>query len=87
MKRSHEKEFGRSSGWIFLDSANKLFLSARARVCGDQKNPKSLIKFDKNKIFFDKSNKGLKMVTNKIKNKKFISKKILMNVYSKKAQN
>lgn len=57
--KSHEKEMGRSSGWIFLDAAHHLFTNARLRVYGDKINDKILIKNDKQKLIFNKENKGL----------------------------
>jgi hypothetical protein len=65
IRRSHEKELGRSSGWIFLDSANKLFLNARLRVFGkDNKNPNLNILQNDRRRFFDKSDKGMKLNDN-----------------------
>lgn len=55
--KSHEKEIGRSSGWIFLDSANQLFLNARLRVFGNEKNAKNF-KLEKHRSIFSKDNKG-----------------------------
>ena len=53
----HEREMGRSSGWMFLDAANDLFANARLRVCGDPK--KGINKGDLNKkYFYTKDNKG-----------------------------
>jgi hypothetical protein len=56
-QRSHEKELGRSSGWMFLDAANELFLKARKRVYKDE--TKSLTKADlNNRYLYSKENKG-----------------------------
>jgi hypothetical protein len=58
-KRSHEKELGRSSGWIFLDAANELFKNARLRVYGtNMANKNILIKNNRQHLIFNKSDKG-----------------------------
>ena len=57
--RSHEKELGRSSGWMFLDAANELFTRARLRVYGthlksytkfDPSNKKQIMKLKRGKV-------------------------------------
>lgn len=51
--KSHEKDIGRSSGWMFLDAANELFTKARIRVYGTEMrnyskpDPKSKFKYSK----------------------------------------
>ncbi|CAF0763664.1 unnamed protein product [Brachionus calyciflorus] len=51
--KSHEKDIGRSSGWMFLDAANELFTKARIRVYGTEMrnyskpHPKSKFKYSK----------------------------------------
>ena len=55
--KSHEKELGRSSGWMFLDAADQLFTKARHRVYGN--NLKNYTKIDINSRFlYSKENKG-----------------------------
>ena len=56
--RSHEKDLGRSTGWMFLDAANELFSRARLRVYGTQM--KSYMKSDAhNKLLHAKENKEM----------------------------
>jgi hypothetical protein len=61
--RSHEKDLGRSSGWMFLDAANELFTRAKLRVYGSsnkqyskndwskKENVKALIKRKRGNFF------------------------------------
>jgi len=58
--RSHEKELGRSSGWIFLNAADQLFTKARHRVYGtDLKGTKIDLN---NRHMYSKENRGFKLV-------------------------
>lgn len=57
-KRSHEKDLGRSSGWMFLDAANELFTKARIRVYGT--NPKNFTKTElNNRFMYSRENKEM----------------------------
>ncbi|KAK3599865.1 hypothetical protein CHS0354_022437 [Potamilus streckersoni] len=38
--RMSEKEFGKNSGWLFLESADRLFLHARERIYGEEDKSK-----------------------------------------------
>lgn len=53
--KSHEKELGRSSGWIFLDAANELFTFARLRVYGTNLHkPQTKSDLMNNRLFYSK---------------------------------
>lgn len=54
--KSHEKDIGRSSGWMFLDAANELFTKAKLRVYGTEMRNYS--KIDSKKKFNFKENRG-----------------------------
>lgn len=56
--KSHEKDIGRSSGWMFLDAANELFTKAKLRVYGTEM--RNYVKPDsKKKSKWSKENRGL----------------------------
>lgn len=53
--KSHEKELGRSSGWMFLDAANELYTVARLRVYGtNMKTTYTKADLMNNRLFFNK---------------------------------
>lgn len=57
--RLHEREMGRSSGWMFLDAANDLFVHAKQRVFGDLKNPVNKSDLLNKKHLYAKENKEM----------------------------
>ncbi len=53
--KSHDKELGRSSGWMFLDAADELFTFARLRVYGtNMKNVYTKADLVKNRLKYSK---------------------------------
>jgi hypothetical protein len=49
--RSNERELGRSSGWMFLDAANDLFVKARLRVYGTNMTATSKLDLNNRAIY------------------------------------
>ncbi|XP_045159646.2 DNA repair endonuclease XPF-like isoform X1 [Mercenaria mercenaria] len=47
--RTSEKTFGQNTGWLFLESADNLFIHAKSRVYGDEESRKKLKKESKQK--------------------------------------